>query len=98
MAPEALLSSLASPSPLRPASRSALSRALIFSAASRMASVSTSEGSPGASASSSSFISSMASRWACTLRRSASWYLSVDFFHTNVNLLALASILVPSRK
>lgn len=61
-------------------------------------STSTSEGSPGARASSSSSISSMASRWACTFRRSASWCLSVDYFHANVNLLALASILVPSRK
>ena len=80
MAPAALLSSLASASPPSPASSLALSLALILSAASRMAPASTSEGSPGASAPSSSFISSMASRWACTLRRSASWYLSVDLF------------------
>ena len=98
MAPAARRSSPASASPPSPASRLALSLALILSAASRTASASTSEGSSGASASSSSFSSSMASRWARTLRRSASWYLSVDFFQTNVNLLASASILVPSRK
>lgn len=48
--------------------------------------------------SSSSFSSSIADRWACTLARSAAWYLSVDFFQTKENLFALASIFVPSRK
>ena len=73
-------------------------RSLILRAASAMASESISDGSSGASASSSSSISSMAARWARTLARSCSLYLPVDFAHTNVNLLALASILVPSRK
>ncbi len=92
------MSARAASPPPSPLSLFAARRSSILRAASAIAALSTSSGSAGARRSSSSSSSSTALRRAWTLSPRAAWYRSVDFFRTNEYLLALASILVPSRK
>lgn len=68
------------------------------SAVSAMRAEPTSEGVSGASASSPASSASIARRWACTLSFRVPMLLFTDFVHTEPNLFASASILVPSRK
>ena len=79
-----------------PASRSEILSATLATSSDVIRSVSS--GSKAARDSSASQIRSTSSRWALTLACSLARWPSAALLHTNVYLLALASIFVPSRK